>query len=254
MWAVCALAQSDRGTITGLASDPTAAAVPRAMVTVKNMATGVAQVTVTTDTGNYTPGSLPAGMYEVSAEVPGFRTALVREVQVQVAQTTRVDIGLEAGATTESVVVTASAPLLRTGNAEQSVAISGERFNSLPINFGGGGSVGSTRNWLSFIVLAPGVSGTNERAAVNGMPGGAFKIYLEGQDVTSSNDTVRTSTVAAASVETIGEFTMQSSNFQAEFGQVLKGLFNFTINSGAIDPNREFVLNPKAWSDAAPGE
>ena len=70
-------------------------------------------------------------------------------------------------------------------------------------------------------MLAPGVSGTNERASVNGAPGGAFKIYLEGQDVTSSNDTVWTSTVAAASVETIGEFSMQTSNFAAEYGQVL---------------------------------
>ena len=76
------------------------------------------------------------------------------------------------------------------------------------------------------------MSGTNERASVNGAPGGAFKIYLEGQDVTSSNDTVWTSTVAAASVETIGEFSMQTANFAAEYGQVLGGVFNFTTKSG----------------------
>ncbi len=101
------------------------------------------------------------------------------------------------------------------------------------MNFGGGGgSVGAIRSWLGFITLAPGVSGTNERASVNGAPGGAFKIYLEGQDVTSSNDTVWTSTVASASVETIGEFSMQTANFSAEYGQVLGGLFNFTTKSG----------------------
>ena len=129
--------------------------------------------------------------------------------------------------------VTAEAPLLKTANAEQGINVSGERINALPLNFGGGGgNVGAIRNWLGFIMLAPGVSGTNERASVNGAPGGGFKIYLEGQDVTSSNDTVWTSTVAAASVETIGEFSMQTSNFAAEYGQVLGGLFNFTTKSG----------------------
>jgi hypothetical protein len=232
-FAMCALAQSDRGVITGLVNDPVAAVVPGAKVVARNVATGTTQEAATTETGNYTLSSLPAGMYELKVEVPGFKVATIREVQVQVAQTTRVDVTLEVGATSEVIEVTASAPLLRTENAEQSATISGERFNALPLNFGGGGgSIGAIRSWLSFITLAPGVSGTGSNAAVNGMPGGAFKIYLEGQDVTSSNDTVWTSTVASASVETIGEFTMQTANFQAEFGQVLGGLFNFTTKSG----------------------
>ena len=77
-----------------------------------------------------------------------------------------------------------------------------------------------------------GVSGTTQTANINGAPGGSFKIYLEGQDVTSTNDTVWTSTVASASVETIGEFAIQTNNFSAEFGQVLGGVFNFTTKSG----------------------
>ena len=140
---------------------------------------------------------------------------------------------LELGTASEVVSVQADMPLLKTANAEQGINVSGDRINALPLNFGGGGgNVGAIRNWLGFVVLAPGVSGTNERASVNGAPGGGFKIYLEGQDVTSSNDTVWTSTVAAASVETIGEFSMQTANFSAEFGQVLGGLFNFTTKSG----------------------
>jgi len=145
----------------------------------------------------------------------------------------RVDLTLQVGVTTETITVTADAPLLRTENSEQSTTVSGELFNSLPLNFGGGGgSTGAVRSWLSFIQLAPGVSGNDHRSAVNGAPGGAFKIYLEGQDVTSTNDTVWTSTVASASVETIGEFTMQTSNYSAEFGQVMGGVFNFTTKSG----------------------
>src|SRR5207249_1422238 len=54
----------------------------------------------------------------------------------------------------------------------------------------------------------------------------------EGQEVTSQNQVTWTSTVSQASVEQIEEFSLQTSNYAAEFGQVTAGLFNFTINSG----------------------
>jgi len=154
-------------------------------------AAGTASETVTTATGNYTLASLPAGVYEMTVEIAGFRKVMRPNVQVQVAQTVRVDFALQIGTSTESVTVTAEAPLLRTENAEQSMNVTGDRINSLPINFGGGstGPTGGIRNWMSFVILAPGVSGTAYNAPINGAPGGAFKIYLEGQDVTSSNDT-----------------------------------------------------------------
>src|SRR6185503_7380318 len=86
-----------------------------------------------------------------------------------------------------------------------------------------------------FTYLAPGVSSTttNGGQQVNGLPGGGFKIYLEGQDSTSNNDANWTSTVAAVSVEAITEFAVQSSNFSAEYGQVAGGLYNFTTKSGS---------------------
>jgi hypothetical protein len=226
-------AQSDRGIISGRVHDPQSAIVVGAVVIARSTETGVEYRTVTTSTGDFTLSSLPARLYDLSIEAPGFKTFVSAGVRVQVAQTTRVDAMLEIGAAAEVVSVTGDAPLLKTANAEQGINVSGDRINALPLNFGGGGgNVGAIRNWLGFVVLAPGVSGTNERASVNGAPGGGFKIYLEGQDVTSSNDTVWTSTVAAASVETIGEFSMQTANFAAEYGQVLGGLFNFTTKSG----------------------
>jgi hypothetical protein len=225
-------AQSDRGAISGKVSDQQSAVLAGVTVVARHLETGTEYRTTTTSTGDYTIGSLPARTYQLTIEVAGFKT-FVATARVLVAQTTRVDAILEIGAATESLSVTAEASLLKTANAEQGINVSGDRINALPLNFGGGGgSVGAVRNWLGFVMLAPGVSGTNERASVNGAPGGAFKIYLEGQDVTSSNDTVWTSTVAAASVETIGEFSMQTSNFAAEYGQVLGGLFNFTTKSG----------------------
>ncbi len=228
-----ASAQSDRGTITGAVNDQNGAVVARAEVIVRNVDAGTEYKTVTTETGNYTISSLPAGSYELRVEAPGFKKFVLQRVQVQLLQTTRVNAALEIGAASDTVTVTAQTPLLQTESAEQSTNISGRLFNSMPLNFG---ATDSIRGWLSFIQLAPGVSVPNQNspqtANINGAPGGSFKIYLEGQDVTSTNDTVWTSTVASASVETIGEFAIQTNNFSAEFGQVLGGVFNFTTKSG----------------------
>ncbi len=236
LFTVAAFAQSDRGTITGTVIDPAAAVVPGAKVTAKNAANGAVFETTATGTGDFTLASLPAGRYEVSVEASGFKKTTRESVEVQVAQTVRVDLALQVGAATESVTVTAEAPLLRTENSEQSMNVKGEKVNDLPLNFGGGGAQGGgIRNWLSFIILAPGVSGTAYNSPINGIPTGSFgnfKVYLEGQDSTSINDASWTSSVAAASVETINEFAVQSSNFSAEFGQVAGGFYNFTTKSG----------------------
>lgn len=238
--AAVSFAQSDRGTITGNVLDPAAAVVPGAKVMARNVDNGSTFEATTTPTGDYTLTSLPAGRYELTVEASGFKRAIRPDIQVQVAQTARVDFALQIGASTESVTVSAEAPILRTENAEQSMNVSGDKVNDMPLNFGGGGGAGGgIRNWLSFMYLAPGVSGTNANSpgnnVVNGIPAGTygnFKVYLEGQDATSINDASWTSTVSAAGVETISEFSIQTSNFSAEFGQVAGGFFNFTTKSG----------------------
>ncbi len=233
---LAASAQSDRGTITGSVTDPAAAVVPGAKVMVKNIDNGAISDTTTTATGNFTIPSLTVGKYQLTVEATGFKRTVQENIQVDVDQTLRIDVALQIGASTESVTVTAEAPLLKTENAEQTMDVSGDKVNELPLNFGGGGAAGGgIRNWLSFIILAPGVSGTAYTSPINGIPTGTygnFKVYLEGQDSTSINDANWTSSVAAASVESIQEFAVQSSNFSAEFGQVAGGYYNFTTKSG----------------------
>ena len=224
----------------------------------KNSETGTVATTLTTPTGNYTLVSLPAGVYELTVEAPGFKKTTQTGVQVQVAQISRLDISLQVGAATESISVTAEAPMMKTENAEQSINVSGERINNLPINFGGGGgNTGNVRSWTAFAMLSPGVVGTAENNRINGAAAGNYKIIVEGQEVTSQNQVTRTSTVSQASVEQIEEFSLQTSNYAAEFGQVTGGLFNFTIKSGtnsihgsgyeyfaneALDAQRPFVF------------
>jgi len=224
-------AQSDRGTLTGTVTDPANASVPGAKVTAKNTETGAVFETVTTPTGNYTLTSLPVGAYELTVEAAGFNRKTQQGLRVQVAQTVRVDVSLQIGSTTESVTVTANATLLRSENAEVSMNISGDKFNELPLNFGAGGT-GSIRNWMAFVTLAPGVNGDDQNASINGLPGGMYKVLVEGTDVTSSNDIRWTSTVAASSVETIAEFSVQTSNFSAQYAGGMGAMFNFTTKSG----------------------
>ena len=154
-------------------------------------------------------------------------------VRVQVAQTTRVDAALQIGTTAESRQRHGrSAPAedrqRRAGHQRQRRA---DQHASLELRRR---RRQRGRHPQLARVRHPGARRVrhNERASVNGAPGGAFKIYLEGQDITSSNDTVWTSTVAAASVETIGEFSMQTANFAAEYGQVLGGLSTSRPNPG----------------------
>ena len=94
-WA--ALAQSDRGTITGTVSDPAGAIVANAAIQAKNVGTGGLYDVVSTATGNYTLAELPVGTYEVSVTVPGFKKFVRQSLTLQVAQTLRIDVALEVG-------------------------------------------------------------------------------------------------------------------------------------------------------------
>jgi hypothetical protein len=111
-----ALAQTDRGTITGTLADSTGAVVPGASVQVTNTETGAQYDTVTTGTGNYTLASLVAGNYNLTVAVTGFKKFTQEGIQVTVAQTARVDVTLEVGAISDAVTITADAPLLKTEN------------------------------------------------------------------------------------------------------------------------------------------
>jgi hypothetical protein len=104
-----AFAQSDRGTITGTVADPA----------------GAVYQTVSSSTGNYTFGQLPAGKYQMSCSVPGFKQFSQTGITVLVAQTLRVNITLEVGEISETVTVSADAPLLRTESGELSTNVAG---------------------------------------------------------------------------------------------------------------------------------
>src|ERR1700747_438217 len=126
-----AFAQSDRGTITGTISDPAGAIVAGAAIQARHVETGGLYETTSTPTGNYTIAELPAGTYELTASVMGFKKYVRQGLVIQVAQIARIDIPLEVGAASESVTVTEAAPLLNTENGELSHNVSSGTLDEL---------------------------------------------------------------------------------------------------------------------------
>ena len=104
-----ALAQTDRGSITGTITDSSGAVVPNAEVFVTNTETGLKYETLTTATGNYTLGSLPAGVYSLTIKAAGFKPYTQEGIHVIVVQTARVDVALQVGSASETVTGSATA-------------------------------------------------------------------------------------------------------------------------------------------------
>jgi hypothetical protein len=229
-----ALAQSDRGTITGTVTDPAGAVVPTAPIQARNVETGVVYQGETSATGNYTIAQLPAGTYDISMTVTGFKKFNRTGLQVQATQTVRVDVALEVGSSTESVTITEAAPLLNTESGELSHNVDVRKMDELPILGIGGTLSGSAgiRNPYNMLLTIPGVNYTpNALIRVNGTPANSQSIRIEGQEAANTG-TPGVPQQNQPSVDAIQETAIQTSNFAAEYGQVGGGLFNVTMRSG----------------------
>ena len=232
--ACLALAQGDRGAITGTISDPAGAVVAGAAVEARHVETGTIYPAQTTSTGNYTISQLPVGAYEISVIVPGFKKYVRSGLSVQVAETLRVDVTLEVGSASESVTVTETASLLKTESGELSHNVPTETVDNLPILGIGSSVAGSSaiRNPQAVAYLLPGAFVMeNSNLRVNGAPGNTASYRLEGQDA-SNGQVPATQAQVQPSVDAIQEVTVQTSNFAAEYGQVGGGFFNYTMKSG----------------------
>src|SRR5215469_11038768 len=233
IFAAVAFAQGDRGTITGTIADPAGAVVANAAVEAKHVETGGVYKTQSTGTGNYTLAQLPAGAYELSVSVLGFKKYVRQGLIVEVAGTLRIDVGLEVGSASESVTVTEAAPLLKTESGELSHNVTGERMNELPVlAIGAAAGSSSVRNPTSVAQLVPGAFvNANVNLKVNGAPANTSSFRIEGQDA-SNGYVAAVPAQVQPSVDSIQEVTIQTSNFAAEYGQVGGGFFNYTMKSG----------------------
>ena len=130
------LAQGDTGGIRGTILDPSSAVIPGAAVTATKADTGVTYPAISTESGSYAVRSLRAGVYTVEVEQSGFKKLLSDNVVVTISSVTQLDLTLEVGATTETVVV-AALPTLKKETADVSTAIDPTTWLDLPLNASG---------------------------------------------------------------------------------------------------------------------
>ncbi|MFZ0591765.1 MAG: carboxypeptidase-like regulatory domain-containing protein [Bryobacteraceae bacterium] len=116
--AALSFGQANTGRILGTVVDPSGAPVAGCRITVKELQTGVVKESKTDATGNYAVSYLLPGRYEVAAEAPSFRRSVEPDVNLNVDQKAEVDFHLVVGAVSETVEVTAAAPLLQTQSVE----------------------------------------------------------------------------------------------------------------------------------------
>ncbi len=229
-------AQVERGTIAGTVRDSTGAVVPEVNIGVKNVNTGVESKTTSGGAGEYVVPNLIPGEYSLTASKQGFSTLDRSGIVLHVYDRLVVDLTLQVGAVTQTVEVTAAAPLLKSQSTSVVTLISRRDVSELPLN-------GRT-----VFQLAPLVAGVtngiptenanntsipdNARAAqglaVNGLPQSANSYILDGV----YNDQINQGLMAVIPpLEAIQEFTLETSNFRPEMGRG-GGVMNMTIKSG----------------------
>ncbi|HEU0142137.1 MAG TPA: carboxypeptidase regulatory-like domain-containing protein [Bryobacteraceae bacterium] len=147
------LAQETRGAIFGRVLDNQAAVIGRASVRVTNTDTNTTVPLTTNETGYYEASLLLPGNYQVSAEAPGFRTIIRRGIVLTVSSRVEINLTLEVGAVTDSVTVTAEAPLIDTSSASSGRVVDNRTQAGVPV---------SSSNITLFARMAPGVQSNGE--------------------------------------------------------------------------------------------
>jgi hypothetical protein len=227
-----AFGQEFRATLTGHITDPAGAPVPAATVTVQNAATSDTTTTKSSDDGDFQVSFLTPGSYLVTVEKSGFKKEIRQGVTLDVAAHAVLDIGLSVGDVTQSVTVAANTETLETQTADRGLTIDSTRVLEVPL---------MGRNPFAAAWSAPGViqnastqrlrpfdiSGSSSMAIDGGRPS-TNEVLVDG--VTSLLEATSVSYVPTA--EAVGEFKVQTTNFDAQYGWTLGGVVNMITKNG----------------------
>ncbi len=227
-----ALSQEFRATLTGRITDPAGAPVPAADITVRNTQTGDTTRTKSGDDGNYEVPFLIPGNYAITVEKTGFNKVNREGVTLDVAQRAVVDIALVVGDVNQSVTVAANAETLQTQTADRGVTIDSMQVLDVPL---------MGRNPFAAAWSAPGViqdastqrlrpfdiSGSSSMAIDGGRPS-TNEVLVDG--ISSLYEATSVSYVPTA--DAVGEFKVQTTNFDAQYGWTLGGVINMVTKNG----------------------
>ncbi len=222
-------AQTSFGTIIGTVTDPSQAAIPDVAITVTNTQTAATREAKTSALGDYRVDSLLPGVYTVKAEHAGFQLTEVQAVTVPVAVIVTVNITMPVGTVTQTVEVTAAAPLLQTASATVGTVVNNTNVVTLPLN---------GRNFTELVSLVPGsvrtggatfqiAGGSNYSVSGNRAEQNNFTL-----DGAYNNEETFKAYAIQPSIDAIQEFKIQTNITSAEFGQAAGANINVATKSG----------------------
>jgi outer membrane receptor protein involved in Fe transport len=235
--ALPAWAQQSTGAIVGTVVDPTGAAVKGATIRAIDVDRGTVLTTHTDDSGSFDLPSAPAANYRVTVEAAGFQKAAYPQFALVLNQTARLNFQMKVGQVSESVEVTATAPILQTDTSLLGSILDSKTAQDLPL---------STHNTNQLtLIAAPGIITPNlfgfqaaqntfgtGRPYVNGAREQENNFILDGMD---NNQPDNNDVGYVPSPEAIQEFNLITGSAPADFGNYLGGVVNVTVKSGTND-------------------
>jgi len=251
--------QDTTGRIVGTVSDSTGAVVPGVHVAVTNTATRVSRETVTDSNGYYQVLLLPVGSYTVSADHKGFKAVTTSANTLDINQSLKIDLRLAVGSTSEVVTVETTATTVETIVPALAATVSSRPVQDLPLN---------GRNSLDLALLQPGVApadnpgnggaaSANTAFSVSGGRNDSTTFILDGGN---NNNLLSNGVVYNPNPDTIQEFKIITSNFEAEYGRNAGGVVTVVTKSGtnsfhgsAFEFNRNNDYNANRYFNNANG-
>ena len=235
LWAADSAAQASRvgATVEGIVRDTSGAVIPNSKVTVHNPLTNQSRNVTTDEQGFFRAEQLSVGTYEVRVEQTGFAPYRRAGVGASLGQTVQLDIMLAPASESEKVTVSAQPSAIDTSQTSVVSSVDQERIEELPVR---------NRNYLDFVLLAPGVSSSPISSGASGstpLTGSGFtfgglrsrsnNLSIDGLD---NNDEYTGSSRTELSPEIVQEFQVVNNGLSAESGGASGGSINVITRSG----------------------
>ena len=219
-------AQAPTATLTGTVTDVSKAAIPDAGVEVRNTATNEVRSTKTNGQGEFTVTTLDPGPYQVTVTHTGFRSVTENRIELEAAQTARVDVALPLGNVTETVAVSATdVGLLNTETSTKGTIITPVEVAEIPL---------VTRDFNDLALTVVGVQPPEQKAkgasyVANGSRADSAGIYVDGINDESPRDA---GSQISPPLDSIQEFRMETADYTAQYGRLGGSVVNLAIKTG----------------------
>lgn len=221
------------GQISGTVVDQTGAGIAGATIKLTKVGTSEVRQVTSNEVGDYVFSLLTPGQYKLEASAPGFKTVVLENVEVRITQTTTLTVMLEAAAQVEIVTITAEPPLVQVESAKMGRVIEERSIRQLPL---------PTRNFQQLLALSPGTSASltnntelgrgDQNISVNGQRTTSNNVIVNGVEVNSPG-TNSTPNIAVPATDTISEFIVQTSLYDASYGRNAGGSVAAITKSGS---------------------